>query len=94
MYLWIVLNPNLRPIMLFDSLHLPYQYIALIEEISIVKILIFTVSFFLILLVLGILKSFKLRAENERLSNNDGPSSDEDNKVYKDFREGHLYDNF
>ena len=66
----------------------------LIEQISIVTILGITVIFFLVLLILGILKSFKLKAENDRLSKTTHISSEEDNKVYKDFREGHLYDNY
>jgi hypothetical protein len=63
------------------------------EQSSIVTILIITVSFFLILLILGIRKSFKLKAENEKLSKKRSLQSEEDNKEYKDFTEGHLYDN-
>ncbi len=67
--------------------------LLLIEQSSIVTILIITVSFFLILLILGIRKSFKLKAENEKLSKKKSLQSEEDNKEYKDFTEGHLYDN-
>ena len=67
---------------------------ALLEQISIVKMLVFCVAFFLILLVIGVVKSYRLKAENERLSKKASWSSDEDNKVYQDFTEGHLYDNF
>ncbi|NOY48424.1 MAG: hypothetical protein GXO84_09595 [Chlorobi bacterium] len=67
--------------------------LLLIEQSSIVTILIITVSFFLILLILGIRKSFKLKAENEKLSKKRSIQSDQDNKEYKDFTEGHLYDN-
>jgi hypothetical protein len=67
--------------------------LLLIEQSSIVTILIITVSFFLILLILGIRKSFKLKAENEKLSKKRSLQSEEDNKEYKDFTEGHLYDN-
>jgi hypothetical protein len=80
--------------MLFDSVHTVFRNLFLIEQISIVKILIVTVFFFLVLLVLGIIKSFKLKAENHRLSGKGHHSSTEDNKIYRDFREGHLYDNF
>lgn len=65
----------------------------LIEQINIVTMLIITVCIFLILLVLGVRKSYKLKAENERLSKKSSTGSNEDNKVYKDFTEGHLYDN-
>lgn len=67
--------------------------VLLIEQSSIVTMLLVTLIFFLILLVLGILKSAKLKAENERLSETQIISTEESNKVYKDFREGHLYDN-
>jgi len=65
----------------------------LIEQSSIITVLIITVSFFLILLILGIRKSYKLKIENERLSEKKSLQSDDDNKTYKDFTEGHLYDN-
>ena len=68
--------------------------ISLIEQSSIVTMLAISAVFFLILLVLGIIKSAKLKAENERLSKTQTLSSEENNKIYKDFREGHLYDNF
>ena len=70
--------------------------LPLLEQISIVTFLLVTVVFFLILLILGVLKSFKLKAENERLSktNSPTPTTEGDNKVYKDFREGHLYDDY
>ena len=68
-------------------------YIPLIEQLSIVTMLAVTAIFFLVLLVLGIMKSRKLKEENERLFRKHPLSSEEDNKVYKDFTEGHLYDN-
>ena len=63
----------------------------LIEQINIVTILAITGFIFLVLLVLGVRKSFKLKAENELLSKPTNLQSEEDNKVYKDFTEGHLY---
>ena len=79
--------------LLINLLKLNSQPYFLIEQISIVTMLTITVAFFLILLVLGIRKSYKLKAENDRLSKKSKISSTEDNKVYRDFREGHLYDN-
>lgn len=67
--------------------------ISLIEQSSIVTILSVTLIFFVILLVLGIMKSAKLKAENEQLSKTQVISTEESNTTYKDFREGHLYDN-
>ena len=80
-------------IMLLINLLKPYfDLISLIEQSSIVTILTITVTFFLILLVLGVRKSYKLKAENEKLSKKSSTSTTEDNKKYKDFTEGHLYD--
>lgn len=67
--------------------------ILLIGQESIVKALSVSVVFFLILLILGLRKSYKLRQENDRLSKAENLDSDEENKVYKDFTESHMYDN-
>lgn len=64
---------------------------ATLQELSIVSILVITSLFFLVLLIFGVMKSYKLKQENERLSNPAWSSAD-DNKKYKDFQEGHLYD--
>lgn len=66
--------------------------VFLIEQSSIVMLLSISVVFFLILLILGIRKSYKLKKENERLANKSQLSSTEDNKKYKDFTDGHLYE--
>ena len=79
--------------LVINLLKLKAQPFFLIEQASVVTMLTITVAFFLILLILGIRKSYKLKAENERLSERSNVSSNEDNKVYRDFREGHLYDN-
>ncbi len=65
----------------------------LISQGQIVTILSIVVVFFLILLILGVRKSYILKKENDKLSNSSTLETDEDNKTYKDFREGHLYDN-
>ncbi|MEZ4797731.1 MAG: hypothetical protein R2785_11255 [Flavobacteriaceae bacterium] len=59
------------------------------ELSTIVTALIITVIFFLILLILGVRKSYKLKAENERLSKEQ--SDPNEVKEYEDFTEGHLY---
>jgi len=79
--------------LLFNLISQIFHPKLLIEQSSIVTMLIITASFFLILLILGVRKSYKLKAENERLSEKKSSESDEDNKTYKDFTEGHLYDN-
>jgi len=65
----------------------------LIEQSSIVKLLAVTVLFFLILLILGVRKSYMLKKENERLDALSTKFEDEENKPYTDFTESHLYDN-
>lgn len=52
-----------------------------------------TVIFFLILLILGVRKSYKLKKENERLNEMSTSLQDDEDKPYTDFTEGHLYDN-
>ena len=66
---------------------------ALALQFSVIAILLITILFFLVLLVIGVRNSIRLKAENDRLSE-PKISSEEDNKVYRDFREGHLYDNY
>jgi hypothetical protein len=55
-------------------------------------VLIVTASIFLVFIVIAIIKTYKLNAENKRLTELDNLKSEEDNS-YKDFTEGHLYDN-
>lgn len=68
-----------------------YPSISLVEQKSIITVLIVTAVFFLILLILGVRKSYKLKAENERLSKSQ--EHYDEKKPYKDFTEGHLYGN-
>ncbi|WP_083191594.1 hypothetical protein [Formosa haliotis] len=49
-----------------------------------------TFLFFFVLLIFVIRKTYKLKAENERLANLN-IDIDEDKKEYQDFTEGHLY---
>ncbi|GGG45371.1 hypothetical protein [Bizionia arctica] len=65
----------------------------LIEQSSIVLALSISVLFFLILLILGWRKSYKLKKESHELSENFTIDSEQDNKDYKDFTDGHMYDN-
>jgi hypothetical protein len=65
----------------------------LISQSQIVTILSIVVVFFLILLILGVRKSYILKKENDQLANTGILDSDDDNKTYRDFRDGHLYDN-
>ncbi|WP_238320902.1 hypothetical protein [Neotamlana nanhaiensis] len=47
--------------------------------------------FFATLLVLGVLKSYKLKKENDRLEALNNAAEEESEKPYRDFTEGHLY---
>jgi hypothetical protein len=67
--------------------------IALIEQSSIVLGLSISVVFFLILLILGWRKSYLLKKESDKLSKTFTIDSEEENKIYKDFTDGHMYDN-
>lgn len=70
-----------------------YTIPILISQSHIVTILSAVVVFFLVLLILGVRKSYILKKENDQLASSGSLQSDEDNKTYKDFRDGHLYDN-
>jgi len=66
--------------------------IAVIEQTDIVTVLIIVVVFFSFLLLLGIRKSYKLKKENERLDKISEELAKKE-ETYKDFTEGHMYDN-
>jgi hypothetical protein len=55
-------------------------------------ILIVVAGIFLIFIVVAVIKTYKLNAENKRLTELDNLKSEEDTS-YKDFTDGHLYDN-
>lgn len=64
-----------------------------IEQFSIVSILAVSVIFFLVLLILGVRKSYKLKAENERLMNATNELLKEEKQEYQDFTNSHIYSN-
>ena len=67
--------------------------VALISKPAIVAtVLIIVVTFFTILLCLGIRKSFKLQKENKRLEAMSPKMEDDKDKPYIDFTKGHMYD--
>jgi hypothetical protein len=55
-------------------------------------VLIVTASIFLVFIAVAIIKMYKLKAENKRLTDNSFYKSEID-KSYQDFTDGHLYDN-
>ncbi|TDU39909.1 hypothetical protein BXY82_1946 [Gelidibacter sediminis] len=60
------------------------------EQLTIV--LLITAAVFLIFIALAVIKMYKLKAENKRLTESDAFKAEVD-EGYKDFTEGHLYDN-
>lgn len=66
-------------------------FFPLIEQNHIVPILISIVTFFSILLILGVRKSYILKKENKRLDAIGKLHAKEEEKAYKDFTDGHMY---
>ncbi|MHA7944424.1 hypothetical protein ACJOV8_015205 [Formosa sp. 3Alg 14/1] len=52
-----------------------------------------TVGIFIILLLFGLRTTYKLKAESKRLEKSNLEELDDQKKKYKDFTEGHLYNN-
>jgi hypothetical protein len=68
------------------------QLNLLVSTTQLTIVLIVTATIFLFFIVIAIIKMYKLKAENKRLTDTDALKSDIDTS-YKDFTEGHLYDN-
>ena len=60
------------------------------EQLTIV--LLITAGIFLVFIALAVIKMYKLKAENKRLTESDAFKAEVD-EGYKDFTDGHLYDN-
>lgn len=69
-----------------------YLTIPLLQQTTIVTVLSVVVVIFSVLLILGVRKSYLLKKENERLDKmNAFKEDDDEDKPYKDFTEGHMY---
>ena len=55
-------------------------------------VLIIVSSIFLIFIIIAVIKTYRLNAENKRLTESSNLKSEEDDS-YKDFTDGHLYEN-
>lgn len=66
--------------------------ISLASTMQLTIVLIVTASIFLIFIAVAIIKMYKLKAENKRLTDSSFYKSEID-KSYQDFTDGHLYDN-
>lgn len=63
-----------------------------VSTMQLTIVLIVTAAIFLVFIVIAIIKMYKLKAENKRLLESDAFKTDVD-ESYKDFTDGHLYDN-
>lgn len=79
---------------MLNNYFLLFKSYFLVEQVSILTILSVASILFIILLLIGIRIFFKLKAKNGYLSKLNNLQSEEDNKTYKNFIEGHLYDSF
>jgi Ca2+/Na+ antiporter len=66
-------------------------FFALVSSSQLSIILIAVGTIFLIFIVIAVIKTYKLNAESKKLAEMDSKSEDDNN--YKDFTDGHLYDN-
>ncbi len=64
----------------------------IVSTMQLTIVLIVTAAIFLVFIVIAIIKMYKLKAENKRLLESDAFKTDVD-ESYKDFTDGHLYDN-
>jgi len=71
--------------------HFQTLKILLVDQMQIVTILTIVVIFFAVLLLLGVRKSYKLKKENERLDAMNKKIAEEEEKPYRDFTDGHMY---
>ncbi|RLD29158.1 MAG: hypothetical protein DRI75_04380 [Bacteroidetes bacterium] len=78
--------------MLYTILPSTIRTHLLIEQVNLVTILAIAGVIFLVLMLFGVRKFFKFKAKNGYLSKITHLQSEEDNKVYKNFTDGHLYD--
>lgn len=69
---------------------IPILTLVSTEHLTIV--LLITAGVFLFFITLAVIKMYKLKAENKRLTDSDAFKMEVD-ESYKDFTDGHLYDN-
>ncbi len=76
-------------------MHFISNKISLIAAVStdqLTLVLLITAGVFLVFIALAVIKMYKLKAENRRLTESDAFKVEVE-EGYKDFTEGHLYDN-
>lgn len=65
---------------------------AVVSTEHLIIVLLITAGVFLFFIALAVIKMYKLKAENKRLIDSEAFKSEVD-ESYKDFTDGHLYDN-
>lgn len=74
--------------------HLLYKIFSLVavNAQNLTIVLLVTVGIFLFFIILAIIKMYKLEAEHKKLVDSDSFKIEIDD-VYRDFTQGHLYEN-
>lgn len=73
---------------------IPYKisHLAVVSTEQLTIVLLITAGVFLFFIALAVVKMYKLKAENKRLIDSEAFKAEVD-ESYKDFTDGHLYDN-
>ena len=66
--------------------------LSIVSTTQLTVVLLITAAVFLFFIVLAVIKMYKLKAENKRLTESDAFKTEVE-ESYKDFTDGHLYDN-
>lgn len=76
---------------MFSTLYKISQ-LAVVSTEHLTIVLLITAGVFLFFIAIAVIKMYKLKAENKRLTDSDAFKAEVD-ESYKDFTDGHLYDN-
>ncbi|HUH26758.1 hypothetical protein [Gelidibacter sp.] len=68
------------------------SHLAIVSTEQLTIVLLITAGVFLFFIAIAVVKMYKLKAENKRLIDSDAFKAEVD-ESYKDFTDGHLYDN-
>ncbi|MEO8772904.1 MAG: hypothetical protein ABI263_07390 [Gelidibacter sp.] len=66
--------------------------LAAVSTAQLTIVLLITAGVFLFFIAVAVIKMYKLKAENKRLTESDAFKAEVE-EGYKDFTDGHLYDN-
>lgn len=68
------------------------SHLAVVSTEHLTIVLLITAGVFLFFIAIAVVKMYKLKAENKRLIDSEAFKAEVD-ESYKDFTDGHLYDN-